>query len=107
MTVPKTKNFLDDELGKETFNPDLNKEYEIRSNFVNYKPTNNLPELRMHKKWEEMRHKEVNNKRAEEEILHYMNNWAVTRSRMEKEINRRYDSKAFGSNNNKNLQFIF
>lgn len=55
----------------------------------------------MHKKWEENRHKELIDKRNNEEYLEMMNNWAVNKGRMEKEINRRYDSKAFGSKKNK------
>lgn len=55
MTVPRTKNFLDDKNGRETFKNELNDVFEIRSNYVHYKPSNNVAEMRMELKWAENR----------------------------------------------------
>ena len=51
--VPDVKAFIHDEDGKQTFKRDLNKNtFELRSTYINYKPSEDAREMRMEQKWE-------------------------------------------------------
>ncbi|KRX10921.1 hypothetical protein PPERSA_12045 [Pseudocohnilembus persalinus] len=95
--VPKLRPFLNDKVSADPMNDDPNTQFEARSKYLHYKPTNNEAELRMEKKYIENRHKELQEKRESEELVNMVNQWAQNKARLEKEINRKYDSRQFGN----------
>lgn len=54
--------------------------------------------MKMEKTWLKKRQEEVLNKRQEEEMINFVSDWSHAKSRVEKELTRKIDSQAYGSN---------
>ncbi|EGR34244.1 hypothetical protein IMG5_019280 [Ichthyophthirius multifiliis] len=86
---------------------DLNdKKYNIKSNYIYYESSEDIRELKMENLLRTNRVKQIAEKREDEEKLEMMKQWAVNKSRIEKEINRKVDSSTFG-NDFKQLEYKY
>ncbi|KRX01967.1 hypothetical protein PPERSA_07612 [Pseudocohnilembus persalinus] len=96
--MPRIPAFQDDKITSDPMNENLNKQFELRSNYQYYKPSDHPSEAKMEQLWVKNRNKEVQEKREEEEYIYFKNEWAKTKSRLEKEINRKYEQTKLGHN---------
>ncbi|KRX08537.1 hypothetical protein PPERSA_13018 [Pseudocohnilembus persalinus] len=70
---------------------------EVKSAYRDYVSTQSIPELRMEQKWLHNRHKELQQKREDEEFVKYMQNWSTNKAQYEEEMIKKHQYYLHGS----------
>ena len=83
--------------GEEVKFPTKNR-FDGKSNFLNYIPTDQLWEQKLEKRWQEKRHRDLAEKRTQEEVKQSVKEWSEAKARYECELQRKKEHLNFGSN---------
>lgn len=71
---------------------------ESKGSYGSYIPSDNIIEQKIHKMWKETQHKDVAQKRVNDELKQTMKDWGLAKARYEEDIQRKMENRLFGSN---------